>query len=243
VCAKFGDVSFHAGLLFCIIDRAIMMHPAKRQKLDAANSTLTKPFRSPLRVRSNNHTDRSSQKSDPSLSYRRSSSPPPAAKQTSLAHTTVANLDASAQSADDEAALQKEYTVLARRLTNLRQALDTAQQAVKIQRSKQSSDIDALTVKWRSVVRDTAEELFEDAKARFEKEGGLDKWLREQEKEPPDLWFEEQQLELTEAQREMLEMRRQDERAEAEKYGLLDKVSNEEDEEQVTVGLCFIMPS
>ncbi|RMZ76044.1 hypothetical protein DV737_g4990, partial [Chaetothyriales sp. CBS 132003] len=130
---------------------------------------------------------------------------------------------------------QKQYTALSRQLTLLRQSLDTAQQALKILTGNQSADLDTLIAKWRSVVRDTADELFEHAKQRLDSHGGVQTRLRRQVQEPADLWFDHldhrQHGQLTDAQRRMLEMQRADDQAEAEKYGLTEKLPETEEAE------------
>ena len=224
------------------------MHPVKRRKLDVANSTLAKPFRSPLRTSANNtasqagetnerrpkqhHTDSATALTPHQL---RSSTayegntplPPSPIVTTKQQDAALGNIDA----------LQTEYSALARKMTSLRQSLDTAQQALQIETTDKSSDINSLIVKWRSVVQDSAEELFEDAKQRVEKEGGVQSWLKQQEKEPPDLWFEERRFKLTDAQRRMLDVQQKEDRAEAEKYGLNEKHDVEEEAEIVSSAL------
>jgi Swi5-dependent recombination DNA repair protein 1 len=218
------------------------MYPWKRRKLAADSSTLTKPFRSPLRVNANNVT------AQPNVSNEQGSSSATRVASGLLAATSKADstpnkhesislpapfmpnpLETMSMGVD---ALQKEYSTLARRLTSLRQSLDTAQQALRIETFTKPTGIDAQIAKWRSVVREAADELFEDAKQRVDREGGVKNWLLQQAKEPPDTWFEEQQIQLTETQKKMLEAQREDDQAEAEKYGLVDRKESEEPEDE-----------
>ncbi len=227
------------------------MHPVKRRKLDAANSTLAKPFRSPLRTSANNTATQAGATNEQrpnqhhidsvaavtphqlrsSTAYEGDTQSPPSPA------VTLKQQDVALSNVD---ALRTEYSALARKLTSLRQSLDTAEQALQIETTDKSSDINSLIVKWRSVVQDTAEELFEDAKQRVEKEGGVQSWLKQQEKEPPDLWFEERRFKLTDAQRRMLDVQQKEDRAEAEKYGLNEKQDEEEEAEIVSSALHLL---
>ncbi|RMZ92154.1 hypothetical protein DV736_g611, partial [Chaetothyriales sp. CBS 134916] len=220
------------------------MHPVKRRKIDPMHSSLSKPFRSPLRIR-NSDAARRPQTSADSQSATLDQPATACRQETAVA---LAKTDARSQqrqspgdsqqkwdSGTRPATLplidyeidrpQKQYTALARQLTLLRQSLDTAQQALKIQSANQAADLDKQIAKWRSIVRDTAEELFEDAKHRLDHQGIGQTWLQQQDKERPDLWFDDCQDQLTEAQRRMREMQRADDLAEAEKYGLIEKTA------------------
>ena len=227
------------------------MHPVKRRKLDAVNSTLTKPFRSPLRTKSNN-VAASDHKHDSHAQNRSQASSlgPQTPNDSKHSHFAASGhggetpgvatpLMPSAPKAeiDDTDVLQRDYASLARKLTTLRQSLDTARQALKFETDSHSTDLDNTISKWRSIVQDTADELYEDAKHRVEKEGGVQSWLKKQVKEPPDIWYEERQIGLTDAQRKMFEVQRQADRAEAEKYGLVEVEIPKEGEIE-TVG-CF----
>ena len=228
------------------------MHPVKRRKLDAVNSILTRPFRSPLRISTNNASTQSDA-IDEQTPKRQKASVPVTATPTQLRTSTAADhggqlplaparaLQPSQAGPANADTLPKEYATLARKLTSLRQSLDTVQQALKVETSNQSSDLDALIRKWRSVVRDTSEELFEDAKHRVGNRGDVQNWLKQQEKEPPDMWFEERQIRLSDAQRKMLEVQREDDRAEAEKYGLIEKDELEEEETAVSSMLLSLL--
>ncbi|RMZ81855.1 hypothetical protein DV738_g1997, partial [Chaetothyriales sp. CBS 135597] len=185
------------------------MHPVKRRKIDPLQSSLSKPFRSPLRTR-NSDAD--------------------ADAASVMPHRAKANARDQPGALSDSP--QKQYAALARQLTLLRQSLDTAQQALRIQSSNQAADLDKLIAKWRSVVRDMAEELFEDAKQRMDGYGGVAQtWSHRQERTAgrPDLWVDDQEDQLTDAQRRILEMQRADDQAEADKYGLIEKTPDAED--------------
>jgi hypothetical protein len=122
------------------------------------------------------------------------------------------NASASSPPAD----LQKEYGRLGRQLTSLRQNLDTAQQALLIQTNDQSTQIQALIVKWRQFIREAAEYLFEISKASasFQGETSVEQKL--------PYWQQEQLEAMSCEEREALALQLSESRCQAEKYGLLD---------------------
>lgn len=214
------------------------MHPLKRRKLDQADSNLNKPFRSPLRTDTTRtptqcgtegnwsqithiRTVQSKGKpqtvidddTPPDNSPSRDTSSPPPSKTASATATGT-----------DPIALQKEYATLSRQLTSLRQSLDTAQQAVKIETSKHDTQVEALISKWKSVVREAAEDLFDRSKDTFKHQAVES--ARQHDRYMP-FWEEEERNEPTDEQREILEIQNEEARAQAENYGLLETIEPE----------------
>ena len=173
------------------------------QPLEQINSGPSKPYHSPFRRGPVRHLLKSSIE-HPSL-------------QGNVTSDRSGRADHIAE--NDPAALHREYATLGRQLTSLRQSLDTAQQALKIRTGEQDAQTQALIAKWRSVVREAAEDLFDAAKESFKSQNIDDRQPRELEFSP---WEEEERNELTEDQRHMLEVHEADAKAQAEKYGLLE---------------------
>jgi hypothetical protein len=170
------------------------MQPLKRRKLNdpSSGATVLDSFQQPSRII----------KAQPSVSRDNG------LMTASDEHNAVAQ----SSSAD----LQKEYASLGRQLTTLRHHLDTAQQARLIEMNDQSNQIKVLIAKWRQIVRDVAEALFEISKASaiFQNEASAAQEL--------PYWQQEQLEAMSEEQRELLELQMEDSRREAEKYGILD---------------------
>ena len=164
------------------------MHPLKRRKLDQPLFH-NKPFRSPLRAatkpQGNPTTDTAEAQWSPSsnstIPQRRSQDYSDSASDVPLASAAI-GIDA----------LQKDYTALSVRLTQLRQSLEIAEQALRIEASGQDSELKKLIVKWRAVAQETADELFTDAKARVDSMGGVVAWRR-QAKSDSQSWHDEKE--------------------------------------------------
>lgn len=156
---------------------------SKRRRLDEAASTLSRPFKSPLRSAANQphatdegkagHAHRSAQSEPPSLlgnSGKRPRSPlQPDAALTSL---------------------QKQKITLQSRLARLRSELDTAQQALRIESSPRDEELRSLISKWRTVSQGAADELFPSAQERITRMGGVAAWRgRENENQRRSGWY------------------------------------------------------
>jgi Swi5-dependent recombination DNA repair protein 1 len=158
---------------------------AKRQRTDAASYALSKPFRSPMKTPSTASTNKT-----PTLVQQDSSDPAqPGAKDTTkpleptkflLQHAATPSrtkttkkpflsLISTVQNADpDIAALVKAQRQLEKQLRELKEELDIAEQARRIEADseKKSSggaivgELTQLIVKWRAASRQAAEELF-----------------------------------------------------------------------------------
>lgn len=134
---------------------------------------------------------------------------------------SVSNTSTSSPTTNTDS-LQREYTALSRQLTSLRQSLDVVQQALKIEADNRDVEIQNLMAKWRQVVRDAAEEIFESSKENF-KMNSTD-YDHKTVKDVP-FWVEEQLNALTTEQREMLRVQQEEAKAQAEKYGLIEQTN------------------
>ena len=76
--------------------------------------------------------------------------------------------------------LQKKQRSLQSRLLALRSELDTASQALKIESSNKDAELEALIVKWRGVSQDAADEVFQGARERVARMGGVAGWKKAQ---------------------------------------------------------------
>ncbi len=157
------------------------MHPAKKRRLDATQASLNKPFRSPLRTSSKLQAPKEqTQTPDPGLQSQ-SCLPPPTIDSASPLKPQSLLRDASAR--PDTRDLQKEYTASSIRLTQLRQSLEIAQQALQIESSNQVAELRALIKKWKTIAQEAADELFIDAKDRVDGMGGIEAWRRRAEED------------------------------------------------------------
>lgn len=227
------------------------MHPAKRRRLDESTSTLSKPFRSPLRVdvkpqdRHINHNEQVAQThtanvtdheigtSLPSITDLTTCKHQPSPPSNSSPIRKPSNLLSSSPRAPSKDAeylsLQKQHSALVVQLSKLRQSLDTAQQALKIESTNADLDLEVLISKWKLVSREAAEELFRGARDRVNRMGGVGAW-RERNSKQQQVWEEEEepvneddlteeQKVLLEEQKGLIEQQKQDMEAEMKKYG------------------------
>jgi Swi5-dependent recombination DNA repair protein 1 len=235
------------------------MHPTKRRRIDGSASSLSKPFKSPLRVevksktRQDGYADQSSHLS--------TSAPGPVDNKVSETAATVSRLpprpsfssrpirtlpspsvsSPRAAAKDGQSVpLQKQHTALLRQVSTARQSLDTAQQALKICSSKQDAELEDLIAKWRRISREAAEELFRDARNRVNRMGGVRVWREKSRRRWPewDTPDDGDLEELTEEQREQIEIQREEMRAEMEKYG-----GGKQQEDTVESGEEVFLPS
>jgi SEL1 protein len=100
------------------------------------------------------------------------------------------NIKTSAQSRDSNpppdsdpeiTSLRRKRLTLQSQLTSLRTELDTALQALRIESSSRDDELRALKAKWRGISQKAAEDLFETAKDKIERMGGVAAW-RESER-------------------------------------------------------------
>jgi len=154
------------------------MNPAKRRRLDATTSTLSKPFRSPLRVTSDIH-----QSADPvaKRDHADSQATTPAKTEQLKAVPTKSATWSPSRELDEEqdiTGLQKEYAALSQQLRKLRQDLNAVEQAQRLQAAGQEEKLNKAILKWRDIARDAADEVFESASNRVRDMGGLQAWQK-----------------------------------------------------------------
>lgn len=198
---------------------AHVAHNAKRRRLEQASSTLSKPFKSPLRKPSQNtsgegdfsspnklqtpekphqdvtgkdkktdndhdtehiNTTTTTNKSKKTPKQQQSqtvSTPSP-----SITPKRIQVQQRQRQPPDPTLAnLQKAHRTLQSRLLTLRTELDTTSQALKIESSNKDAELNALISKWRGVSQDAADEVFEGARERIARMGGVRGWKKQQE--------------------------------------------------------------
>ena len=160
-----------------IVVIAIRMNPAKRRRLDATASTLSKPFRSPLKVTANCQPTNLIAKADDADSqvstFLKSGS------STAVSARPAASSWSKKPGEEiDVTSLQREYAALSQQLRKLRQDLDAVEQAHQIQSTNQEEKLNAATLKWRNIARDAADEVFESASNRVKDMGGLRAWQK-----------------------------------------------------------------
>jgi hypothetical protein len=246
------------------------MHPAKRRKLDESSSTLLKPFKSPMRVglTSQNHQINHQEQTVPDQrakvtlhkanpyanvtevkdnSLHQSTAEPPLLP-SSLSPNYIPPPHSSSSprgpTKDPEyLSLQKQHSALILQLSKLRRALDTAQQALKIQSSNTDVELELVIGKWQRISREAAEELFAGAKDRVNRMGGVGAW-RERNQKQTQRWDEEEPVNqdtLTDEQKDLIAEQKEEMEAMKEKYGIgnVEQVV-EEKEEEVSLFAFFL---
>ena len=182
----------------------------------ANTARLTKPFRSPLKS-SSAHAPAADQP-EAGLRLHTADTLAPSAS-VSDDNTVDADVDADA--------LHKRYLDLSRQLTQLRQSLDTAQQAVNILQNDRETSVQSLIDRWKAVIRDAADDLYDDAKVRVERDGGL---TRSRRRSFVD--FANEDPVLTAEQQELLRVQQAEDRAQAIKYGLIESIEPADDDHE-----------
>jgi hypothetical protein len=244
------------------------MHPAKRRKLDESSSTLSKPFKSPMRVGVNsqnhqiNHKEQTVpdqcakvtvHKTNPCANvievennslHQSTTKPPPPPSSSSAILKPPPRLSSSPHgpAKDPEyLSLQKQHSALVLQLSKLRQALDTAQQALKIQSSNTDVELELVIGKWQRISREAAEELFASAKDRVNRMGGVGAW-RERNQKQTQRWDEEEPVNqdaLTDEQKDLIEEQKEEREAMNQKYGI-EKAEQVVEEKEDEVGFFAI---
>jgi len=234
------------------------MHLTKRRKLNESSSTLSKPFRSPIRVdtRAQAHQIANKEQTVPDHGAKViDHTPNPHAGETEVEHnsakpptavlappsrnsnltSTLAHLLSSRRGPERDAdylLLQKRRSALVLQLSKLRQALDTARQALKIQSSSTDAALETLIRKWRHVSRQAAEQLFASARDRVNCMGGVGAW-RGRNRTQTQEWEEEERRShknLTEEQKDMIEDQKNETVAENRNRQLEEAVEERDDE-------------
>jgi hypothetical protein len=162
---------------------------SKRRRLDEAASTLSRPFKSPLRSAANQlhaNTDEEKHPAEGKAGHAHSllqSEPPNLLGNSAKRPRSPPQPDAALTS------LQKQKITLQSRLARLRSELDTAQQALRIESSPRDEELRSLISKWRTVSQGAADELFPSAQERITRMGGVAAWRgRENENQRRSGW-------------------------------------------------------
>jgi hypothetical protein len=137
--------------------------------------------------------------------------------------------------------LQKQHSALALQLSKLRQALDTAQQALKIQSSNTDVELELVIENWQRISREAADELFADAKDRVNRMGGVGVW-RERNQKQTQRWDREEPINqdtLTDEQKDLIEEQKEEMKAMNQMYGI-EGVEQVVEEKEHEVGLFAI---
>jgi hypothetical protein len=192
-------------------------HPSsKRRRLNAA-AALSRPFKSPLRKPepSEDASQRSPRTADASGTAQnaayKSEAPTPGPDLTASSpilsqamrparppNRSALTTPAQSPLADPELLrLQKQERALQSRLAALREELNVAKQALRIESSSKETELEGLITKWRHASQQAADEVFADAQERVTQMGGLAAW-RERSKRDAFKWdFEEEEKEHT----------------------------------------------
>lgn len=175
----------------------------KRRRFNAS-STLSKPFKSPLRTRdapsqqpSSTPDDITTPKDEPeSASSPLTSnvdtdpfvSPRDAARPQKVLNSTKTTMPKRSPLADRELLdLQKQQRFLQSRLVTLQNDLDNARQALRIESASRDAELEGLIIKWRLVSQEAADEVFAGALERVSRVGGMAAW-RERSKQDAARW-------------------------------------------------------
>ncbi|KAJ5131261.1 uncharacterized protein N7515_007300 [Penicillium bovifimosum] len=166
--------------------------PSKRRRTDAA-AALSKPFKSPLRrpvPTSTNDlpstpvasktpigTQVSATPTTPREPQLDPNPPHPATPVPSQRKRSRYSLETPLAPPDPEVLeLQKQQRALQSQVDALRAKLETANQALKLESSTKTTELQTLISKWRLVSQDAADEVFVGAKERVSGMGGLTAW-------------------------------------------------------------------
>ena len=166
---------------------AIEMHPTKRRKLDQPPPFLNKPFRSPLHSTTKTKASRPPQEHQNLGTDSAVKLPSPISPNKEETHSLLHQFPirlSPAQSTltlDGPGSLQRQNISLSLKLTQLRQRLEDAEQALQVAVSGQDKELNGLITKWQKLAQEAADDLFADAKDRIEGMGGFAVWRRQAE--------------------------------------------------------------
>jgi hypothetical protein len=90
--------------------------------------------------------------------------------------------------------LQKQERALQSRLAGLREELNVAKQALRVESSNKGAELEGLITKWRHASQEAADEVFSGAQERVTMMGGLTAW-RERSKRDAFQWNHEEEEE------------------------------------------------
>lgn len=219
--------------------------PAKRRRHDTASSTLSKPFKSPLRQRppqsteqpyppsstTTNPNTKDEPKPNPQETSNQPNTPPPRHPQNPAAAaaptpppstTPKPRPNPKAKSTDPtHHAAQTQHRTLQTRLAALRSDLDTAAQAQRIESSAKASELQALIAKWKAVAQDAAEEVFVGASERVGRMGGMEGYKERvrESKAAAARWDEEEEDRSVKDEGEREDVKKEEEEKEKENEG------------------------
>lgn len=156
---------------------------AKRRRLDNAASTLSRPFKSPLpkstqrKEPADPDTPNSATTHSESTEQRQTLTHPHKPATPKVPSNLSLDIKTTIPESDPEIrSLRRKQLTLQSQLTSLRNELDIAQQALRIESSSRDDELRALKLKWRGISQRAAEELFETAKDKIERMGGVTAW-------------------------------------------------------------------
>lgn len=166
--------------------------PAKRRRHGTASSTLSKPFKSPLRKAPSpmenpsppssainpdsknepeggpkEETEKEAKEANASITPPSTRTPNPAITSRTPPSTKPKPVDPTLSS------LQKNHRTLQSRLAALRSELDTVAQAYRIETSSKDAELEALITRWRAAAQNAADEVFAGARERVTRMGGM----------------------------------------------------------------------
>lgn len=162
------------------------MNPAKRRRIDVISSTLRKPFRSPVKVLTDNQaspkldfaTGSDHQIPNPSPDSDTvagvPSGPSPLLSSSNQFTTTKFPACSNIEVTD----LSKQHTALIQELRCIRRDLDITQQAIKLRSGNQVDRLEQLVSKWQDIARSAADEVFEITSDRVKNMGGMKIWQK-----------------------------------------------------------------
>ena len=198
---------------------SIPSYATKRRRLNdgasATASALCQPFKSPLRAATNQPEEAGE---NPLTDSRPLTTHP--------TRTVKRNYAPQNTPSDPQfLALQKQHSALHLQIRQLRQSLETAQQALKLESSPTTTtNLESLIHKWKLASREAAEEVFHTAKERVDCMGGMEAWHK-QSRHEPSFWHDsaaaqqsDRDKEWSDEQREELEIQKQDWETERRKY-------------------------
>ena len=161
------------------------MNYPKHRRLNNNTATLSKPFRSPLKVtKPQQHTAR------PSINTNHDGR---GEKKRQV--ETVSNDIRSSPSSDDTTQARKDYAALSQQLRQRRQDLDILQRAINIHAADQQNTLDGLIARWQTIARDAANEVFEATDAQIKDMGGLQALNQADDQEVKPSYAEHTELE------------------------------------------------
>jgi Swi5-dependent recombination DNA repair protein 1 len=149
------------------VNNDMSLPAAKRRRIDDAASTLSRPFKSPLKQTPIGKTPERKTETKEAQNIEEASELSPARAYpsspiTPRRHALRPYPQSLSSPIDDSpyAALLKEQRRLERALRDARSDLDTHEQALKIESDDKDEELERLIEKWRGVARNAADEMF-----------------------------------------------------------------------------------